>query len=250
MRRITVFHSKSHQAEPQRSVDDSEKDSATAHEIPTGAKESPMAGNISLADSFDTSTARSHMERAMVRSASTQPKAIANKPFVCLETVTRGELRCQSRICICRCHSVTRWQPLSWVSNVFGDLLVGYSGISMPMMSRVPCSESGCQRRETGRFTATYYLPSWAVISTRVVSLFATWNDVGSDMRFRFPNIIDASADIFVFAQKGNIQGIQHLFSQKLATINDISSIEGCSALHVGRYDRFPTRRHTVYTIC
>lgn len=243
MRSIKVVYSNSHREEdPRQPANDLVEDSIPPHEGLTSNRASPMVTNASFTDSSDADAAPSHIEKTMIPSTScSQPpqrKSAENKPFIRLDTVTRGDLPCRSQVCICRCHKVTRRQPLSWVSNVFGDLLIGYSGISMPMMSRVPCSESGCQRRETGRITATYYVPSWALISTRVVSFFSSWNGLGNDTQLRYPNIIDASADIFVFAQKGNIQGIQQLFAQKLASINDISATEGRSALHVSKCDQ------------
>lgn len=141
---------------------------------------------------------------------------------------------CKVRLCICKCHVTSRAQPLAWVSGVFGSLFIGYSGVTLPFVGPVKCTEKSCQRTEKAIVKATYYFPNWTPFAFRMVSLYDSWNSFdGHQIHVKLPRVVPASAELFTLAQKGNIEGIQRLFSEKKASIYDINMSEGRSALHV-----------------
>ena len=55
----------------------------------------------------------------------------------------------------------------------------------------------------------------------------------GHDITIKLPRVVPPSAEIFILAQKGHIDGIKQLIRQGKASVFDISASEGRSALHV-----------------
>ena len=142
--------------------------------------------------------------------------------------------KCASRVCRCQCHRKSNVRPFNWISNVAGTLLIGYSGISNLFMPKVECTEKACQRQERGQLKVTYYFPSWFTAASRAISYMDSWNSLdGHQVFWKFPRVVPANADLFVFAQKGNIKGVQRLIEAREASIYDVSDMEGRSALHV-----------------
>jgi hypothetical protein len=129
---------------------------------------------------------------------------------------------------------MSKVQPLSWASQLVGSLFVGYSGISLPFMHKVECTEKVCQRTEERLVKVTYYFPSWMPYVSRAISFMDSWNGLdGHQVFVNFPRIIPAAAELFVLAQKGNIEGVKGLIEDRKASIYDVSDSEGRSALHV-----------------
>ena len=52
-------------------------------------------------------------------------------------------------------------------------------------------------------------------------------------INLQLPRVVPTTADIFVLAQKGHVQGMQLMFDTGKASIYDVSSGEGQSVLHV-----------------
>jgi hypothetical protein len=129
---------------------------------------------------------------------------------------------------------VSQAQPLAWVSGLFGSLFIGYSGVSLPFSGKVVCTERHCQKVEKGILKAAYYFPNWTPFSGRMVSILDSWNSFdGHQLHVKFPRVIPASAELFTLVQKGNIEGVQRLFSERKASVFDVNASEGRSALHV-----------------
>ncbi|KAI0416285.1 hypothetical protein F5X98DRAFT_375855 [Xylaria grammica] len=103
----------------------------------------------------------------------------------------------------------------------------------MPFSTRTKCTEGACQRQKKEIISANYYFPSWAPFAPRMISLMKTWNGFDRpQLHVKFPRVIPPASELFVLAQKGNIPGVQRLFSDKKASPYDISAGEGRSALH------------------
>ena len=142
--------------------------------------------------------------------------------------------KCNVPLCLCRCHSVRRLHPLQWASGFIGSLFIGYSGISLPFASKATCNEKACRRNEKCLIKVTWYFPSWFPMASRMISIIDKWTPLdGHDISIRLPRIVSSSAEIFIMAQKGNIDGIKQLITNKKASIHDVSATEGRSALHV-----------------
>ncbi|GAW20292.1 hypothetical protein ANO14919_097930 [Xylariales sp. No.14919] len=108
----------------------------------------------------------------------------------------------------------------------------------MPFSTRTKCTEGACQREKKEIISANYYFPSWAPFAPRMISLMKTWNGFDRpQLHVKFPRVIPPASELFVLAQKGNIPGVQRLFSDKKASPYDISAGEGRSALHVSLND-------------
>ncbi|KAK0711869.1 ankyrin repeat-containing domain protein [Lasiosphaeris hirsuta] len=140
---------------------------------------------------------------------------------------------CKARLCTCRCHRASYVQPLSWVSNILGSLFTEYSGAILPFTGKASCTQRLCKRADKGIPKASYYFPNWAPFAGRMVSLLDSWNSFdGHQLHVKFPRVIPASAHLFTLAQKGNIKGVQRLFSEGKASVFDVNVNEGRSALH------------------
>lgn len=162
-----------------------------------------------------------------------------------ISTLTYVAKKCKVQFCLCRCHKMSKVQPLSWASQLIGSFFLGYSGITLPFMSKIECTEKACQRTEKRLLKVTYYFPSWIPYVSRVVSIMNSWNGLdGHQILFNFPRIIPAAAELFVFAQKGHIEGVKRLIEDRKASINDVSDSEGRSALHVSTYSVSRIMRH------
>lgn len=142
--------------------------------------------------------------------------------------------QCRVRLCNCRCHIVSRVQPLTWASVIVGSLFIGYNGVTFPFLKKVECSERKCERKEKGLVKVKYFFPTWIPFASRMVSLLHSWSKLdGSHIQVKFPRVVPASSEIFILAQKGHVEGIRRLFQEGKASVYDISDSEGRSALHV-----------------
>lgn len=155
-------------------------------------------------------------------------------PTLQMTTTTFATKPCSTSLCTCKCHQTSRLQPLAWVSQVFGTLFIGYSGTVLPFLGEIKCTEKFCKRSEQAVVKATYYFPDWTPFASRMISFRNTWSTLDvSELYVKFPRVVPASSDIFILAQQGNIPGVQRLFMQKKASVFDVNSSEGRSALHV-----------------
>ena len=130
---------------------------------------------------------------------------------------------------------MSKVQPLSWASQLVGSLFVEYSGISLPFMRKVKCTKKACQRTEERLVKVTYYyFPFWVPYVSRIVSFMDSWNGLdGHQVFVNFPRIVLSAAELFVFAQKGHIEGAKRLIEDKKASIYDVSDSDGRPTLHV-----------------
>lgn len=142
--------------------------------------------------------------------------------------------KCGTTVCTCRCHEVQRVSVLPWASSLIGSLFIGYSGLPLPLVSRVACTEKACEKKENSLIKVAWYFPSWFPLAGKMISVIDKWTPLdGHDISIKLPRVVSSASDIFIFAQKGHIDGIQQLISQKKASVYDISAGKGRSALHV-----------------
>lgn len=161
-----------------------------------------------------------------------KPDRPSSFPTVVLQTSTYRTKQCTVPMCACQCHAVSKYQHPGWIAPLIGSLFIGYSGL--PYLSTVRCNQSACTKREDALVKATYYFPAWLPYFSRMVSFVGRWNVLdGHDVSLRMPRVVPSSSEIFMLAQKGNVEGIKMLFSLQKASIHDVSIAEGRSVMHV-----------------
>ena len=144
---------------------------------------------------------------------------------------------CGKKLCTCRCHSVRRLETAPWASSLVGSLFIGYSGLPLPFTPKIECNQSDCQRNPRSLIKVAWYFPSWWPLAGNVLHFIDQWTPLdGHDITIKLPRVVPPSADIFILAQKGHVDGIRQLIRQGKASVFDISASEGRSALHVSLY--------------
>jgi hypothetical protein len=148
---------------------------------------------------------------------------------ICVQTYVHNPRKCEV-MCKCQCHKVSKLQYPLWITGIIGSLFIGYSGI--PLLNYRKCNEKSCKKEEGSMLKIAYYFPTWCLL--RKLSFMDRWNSLdGHQVSLHFPRVVPDSSEIFILAQKGNVKGLQELFSQHIASIYDVSAGEGRSALHV-----------------
>ena len=132
--------------------------------------------------------------------------------------------------CRCSCHKRTRLRTPRLLSSLMGSLFVGYSGL--PLVSPT-CDQSLYRRRSTKSVLLTYYLPWWFFVQRVAMLLFNFGRLQGPGFSIKMPRIMSASAAVFWFATIGDAENLKRLFTQGLASPNDINSQDGFTPLHV-----------------
>lgn len=153
-------------------------------------------------------------------------------PTVMLQTWKNGTKQCTVPLCACQCHVVSKYQHPRWIASHLGSLCIEYSGL--PYLSTAKCNESRCTKGEDAVIKATYYFPKWAPYFPRMFSFLGRWTKFnGPAICLKMPRVVPSSSEVFVLAQKGNVQDIKLLFSLSKASIHDVSVGEGRSVMHV-----------------
>ncbi|KAI9746981.1 MAG: hypothetical protein M1835_002281 [Candelina submexicana] len=66
--------------------------------------------------------------------------------------------------------------------------------------------------------------------------LYGPWD--GPEISLRYPKIISVDATIIDYARRGNVDGMKRLFSKGLASLHDVSSLNGYTVLHYAASNR------------
>ena len=160
---------------------------------------------------------------------------LSTDPTLALRTWTHRTKQCTVTMCVCQCHAVSRYQHPRWIAPLIGSLSIGYSGL--PYLCTAGCNENMCTKREDARVKVTYYFPAWVPYFSRMLSYVGRYNRLdGHGSRLRMPRVVPSSSNIFMLAQKGNVQGIEKLLSLSEASIHDVIVGEGRSVMHVSHY--------------
>ena len=218
-------------------------------------------GNLSCLDQVDELLRVQHQEllSLLTPQSSTSGKATAQAQFRLTDDVTEQPNGCNfpissdrpsqfasgytrirttllpkiescSSSCGCRCH-LTQWlETPRKLRNVLGLAFLGYSGLPASLQ---PCNIQSC-RRHKQKFSAqfTWYFPSWFVHLV-LIAFFSMSSASGPELLLRIPCVIPPTSPIFAYVQSNNVQGIKSLFANRLASPNDVSSVQGFTPLHV-----------------
>ena len=134
------------------------------------------------------------------------------------------------RSCSCNCHATMTVKTPQWLGSAVGTLSIRYNRTSSQPCKA--CNRRSCENVNDNVLKTQFYFPSWFL--HRMMSLQLSWNPMsGHTVSLRTPRSISSKSNVFMLAQHGNIQGMQRLFEQRLASPFDISLDEGRSALHV-----------------
>ena len=123
------------------------------------------------------------------------------------------------RWCSCSCHKPARLQSPKLLDQVLGALTIGYSGT--PFLSS-PCSEKLCRPRNSSTTQIMYQFPAWFMARTIMMSL--TSFTTGPELSLKTLRVLPSTADVFRFAQSGDLDGIKTLFSKGQASIYDVDA--------------------------
>ncbi|PVH85376.1 ankyrin [Cadophora sp. DSE1049] len=198
--------------------------SAEEETQPEDIQDQVLGEDTDLAESNETSTTPTQEEpnpwkekgsNSNNAPRQTAPSTTSTSSTISIRTTLYASSNCDP-FCGCQCHTLSVARFPSWMEALIGSLSVGYSGI--PQEGEVLVK-------------ATYFFPTWFL--SRMITVIDRWNSIdGHDIVLKAPRVVSSSADIFVMAQEGNIRGLQEIFSQRRASIYDVSEGEGRSALH------------------
>ncbi|KAH8880120.1 ankyrin [Thozetella sp. PMI_491] len=150
--------------------------------------------------------------------------------------------RCQPN-CRCICHSPGAVRSPTVLGQAVGQLLVWYSCVPLRMIN---CRDPNCDREKRPALSMTYFFPTW-LLDRRIVSRFAYSAADGPEFLLRVARVVPSTADVFNFARTGNVQGLQYLFKNGLASPFDANSC-GLTALHLAIHrDLVDTSRFLIH---
>lgn len=131
------------------------------------------------------------------------------------------------RKCTCRSQAPLATKTPMWLGGAIGFLLLKYN----------PAKPKPCPACEDETFSGhqsfkmSYFFPTWMARS--MMHVHYTYSPhYGHNVSLKTIRTVSKYADIFSFAQHGNVQGMRRLFELKLASPLDVSLEEGRSALH------------------
>lgn len=129
--------------------------------------------------------------------------------------------------CSCICHNPVKLNSAAVLTGLVGSLHVKYR--ELPGLAPT-CNERSCQRQMGGSASLTYKFPPWLL--QRIASVTFSPN-FGLHFVLRAPRVVADDAPILRYAAVGDIQGIQKLISDGLASPGDVGASYGMTALHI-----------------
>jgi hypothetical protein len=144
------------------------------------------------------------------------------------QTIRQQSNKCHFS-CLCACHARGQMQTPRLLRYFFGALFMCYSGL--PVI-RARCTEKKCTRQNSTYIQVNYQFPTWML--TQVRSMMITYHRLdGPKLTLSTRRVITYEGRVLEYARRGNIEGMQTLFMQGLASPQDVSSVGGSSVLHV-----------------
>ena len=172
--------------------------------------------------SFDTATT-SRLPNTPLQSNASPPATPAGR----ILQSRREEQRFCSTECSCQCHSRTRFQTPQALQQIFGRLCAAYTG-GYGLQS--PCAAS-CVRKDPKVARMTFVFPKWIVGRALSVAMFYAMRS-GVTFNIKTPAVVPEMSQLFALSRYDDVRGLQDLFSQRLASPDDIHVRGGWSALH------------------
>jgi ankyrin repeat protein len=150
-----------------------------------------------------------------------------------VRVVTSHRLPCRSW-CPCACHTKRKLKLTApgIMEGVLGRMFVGYSGL--PLLNE-PCDFRGCRDRRHATATAEYWFPSWFVSMNLRLHL-KYLPRTGPEFQLSTTRRVADDSQSINFAMQGNIEGLKHLFTQRLAGPRDVSDSRGYTLIRWALY--------------
>jgi hypothetical protein len=116
-------------------------------------------------------------------------------------------------------------------------MFLGYAG--SPVLKFRSCDDQSCQQNSSKRIKIAYYFPKWFL--DRMVALTCDWGPLdGHRITIRTQRLITPDADVFAFAERGNLEGLKALFTRGEASPFDVDAINGRLALNLATMEEKP----------
>lgn len=133
--------------------------------------------------------------------------------------------------CPCACHAKRKSKVTvpRVLESLLGKMFVGYSGF--PVLNK-PCDFRGCIDKQTPTANMEYWFPGWFVSMNMKLQL-KHLPMTGPQLQLATARRVPDASQSITFAMKGNIEGLQYLFSQGLASPRDVSDSRAYSLVRV-----------------
>lgn len=132
----------------------------------------------------------------------------------------------------CACHDTRRSNTPDFPSRVLGYPFVDSSGL--PLVTAA-CSHDGCRQNAAPKVQAEYWFPAHVFWST-IFRLQATCHAAsGRSLQIRTFRRIPGSSPAVNHSVNGDIDALKRLFSQGMASPNDVSNTRGYSLLRASK---------------
>jgi hypothetical protein len=150
--------------------------------------------------------------------------------FEAIRVIAAPQRNCQGW-CPCGCHAQQKRRAMQSgiTEKLMGKLFVGYTGL--PLFNK-PCNFQSCKSRRTPTFNVEYWFPWWFV-ALNVNMQLRYLPRVGPQFQLTTSRRVPDISPSITCVLKGDMTGLQHLFSQGLASAGDISDSRGFSLMRV-----------------
>ena len=172
--------------------------------------------------SFDTATT-SKLPNTPLGSGNSPP---TTPPGEILQRSSEERRFCSSE-CQCQCHSRTRIRTPQVLQQILGRLCAVYTG-GCGLQS--PCKAS-CVRRDPKIACMTFVFPKWILDRAISIAMFYAMR-TGLTINIKTRAVVPEMSQLFALSRYDDVQGLQNLFSQRLASPDDIHVRGGWNALH------------------
>ena len=121
--------------------------------------------------------------------------------------------------CVCNCHEPRQFVSPHSVYNIIGALFSGYSGYPREAFRR--CNKSNCRGQQVFKTSIVYTFPLWFLNKALSATLIAgLQNEI--QVSLRVTRIVSSTSESFRMIWKNDVDGLKRLFTQRLASPNDV----------------------------
>ena len=130
----------------------------------------------------------------------------------------------RARWCSCVCHKPIQLYSPASSSRVAGALAVDGD------LTRAPCNEKMCNRRQSSALRVTYRSPSW--LMARVFTMTVTFVLGNPQLSLQTMRVLPRRAEIFRLVCINDLQGMKRMFADGTASVYDVDD-QQWSLVHV-----------------
>ena len=130
--------------------------------------------------------------------------------------------------CRCTCHRQHILRTPRVLQQITGRLFVDYSGWPAFRQAR----NDSCEQRHSRSIKATYFFPKWFV--SQAISIAFKSTALGTpNLSIKIRRVVSEVSQLFSSSRHGDAESIRALFSQGLASPDDVHIAGGWGPLHV-----------------